>query len=83
MRRPPSFLRQRNADTRVRTDYRNDKPFKTVNSLLTLERDSSGKVVKHTEEWDHKRQTDSSDGLLGSLNEWRKKATADAVHAAL
>lgn len=53
------------------------KPFKTMNSLLTIERDNSGKILKHVEEWDHNRVTDSANaGFLGMLNEGRKKAFA-------
>lgn len=48
----------------------------TVNSLLTIETDASNKIVRHTEEWDHKHETDSDDGFLGMLNEQRKKITA-------
>lgn len=51
------------------------EPFKELNSLLTLQRDqASGLVKKHTEEWDHKPETDESNaGFGGSLNELRKK----------
>lgn len=53
------------------------KPFKTMNSLLTIERDNDGKVLKHVEEWEHNPVTDSSNaGFLGMLNEGRKKAFA-------
>lgn len=65
------------------TYYRKGEKFKTVNSLLTFERNASGKVVRHTEEWDHNKVTDSSDGFLGSLNEWRKKAMADIIGTAV
>ncbi|EIW64010.1 uncharacterized protein TRAVEDRAFT_112062 [Trametes versicolor FP-101664 SS1] len=59
--------------------YRDPKassPTKTVNSLLTLETNSENKVVRHTEEWNHHRETTSEDGFLGMLNENRKKITA-------
>ncbi|KZT30971.1 hypothetical protein NEOLEDRAFT_1083587 [Neolentinus lepideus HHB14362 ss-1] len=52
------------------------EPTKTVNSLLTLHTNSSNQITEHFEEWDHKRETDSSDGFLGYLNESRKKLTA-------
>ncbi|KAK4704082.1 hypothetical protein P7C70_g2129, partial [Phenoliferia sp. Uapishka_3] len=59
------------------TYYRKaDTPTKTVNSLLTLERDAGGKITRHTEEWDHKKETDSTDGFIGSINEARKTLTA-------
>ncbi|CAL1694486.1 unnamed protein product [Somion occarium] len=51
-------------------------PTKTVNSLLTVETNDSHQVIRHTEEWDHKRETDRSDGFFGMLNENRKKLTA-------
>jgi len=59
------------------------EPTKTVNSLLTLERNSSGLITKHTEEWDHQRETSSEDGFLGKLNEWRKLATAKVTNVAV
>ncbi|TFK56818.1 hypothetical protein OE88DRAFT_1650290 [Heliocybe sulcata] len=52
------------------------EPTKTVNSLLTLHTNSSQQITEHHEEWDHKRETDSSDGFFGYLNEARKKMTA-------
>lgn len=62
---------------RFSTDFRKeDTPTKTVNSLLTFERNSDGKITRHTEEWDHKRETDSTDGILGWMNESRKTLTA-------
>ncbi|TFY59344.1 hypothetical protein EVJ58_g5835 [Rhodofomes roseus] len=33
-------------------------------------------VTKHTEEWDHKRETSREDGFVGLLNEQRKRMTA-------
>lgn len=60
------------------------EPTKTVNSLLTIERNSStGLITKHTEEWDHQRETSSQDGFLGKLNEWRKLATAKMTNVAV
>ncbi|KII93629.1 hypothetical protein PLICRDRAFT_399373 [Plicaturopsis crispa FD-325 SS-3] len=59
--------------------YRNaesKEPTKTVNSLLTLETDGAHLVTRHTEEWDHNKQTLSEDGFFGMLNEARKKTTA-------
>lgn len=50
--------------------------IQTVNSLLTVETNDSHQVIRHTEEWDHKRETDRSDGFFGMLNENRKKLTA-------
>ena len=48
----------------------------TVNSLLTLQTNEQHLVTRHTEEWDHKRETSREDGFLGMLNEYRKRATA-------
>ena len=48
----------------------------TVNSLLTIERNTQGKVLRHTEEWNHNKETTGDDGFLGLLNEHRKKLTA-------
>ncbi len=56
--------------------YHHDGASQTVNSLLTLETNSEHKVVRHTEEWNHHRETTSEDGFLGMLNEHRKKITA-------
>jgi len=55
------------------------EPTKVVNSLLTIERNEAGAITKHTEEWDHRKETTSDDGFLGSLNEWRKAATANVT----
>ena len=49
----------------------------TVNSLLTIETNEQRQVVRHTEEWNHRRETTSEDGFLGMLNEHRKKFTAN------
>ncbi|EPQ60285.1 hypothetical protein GLOTRDRAFT_30198 [Gloeophyllum trabeum ATCC 11539] len=54
-------------------------PTKTVNSLLTLHTNSSHQITEHHEEWDHKRETDASDGFLGYINEARKKLTASVT----
>lgn len=54
-------------------------PQKTVNSLLTVETNASHQITRHTEEWDHKRETTSEDGFLGMLNEQRKKLTANVT----
>lgn len=48
----------------------------TINSLLTLETNSSHRVTRHTEQWEHKHESTSDDGFLGMLNEQRKKLTA-------
>lgn len=58
--------------------YRNPSgsPTKTVNSLLTLETNDAHQVTRHTEEWDHKRETTREDGFFGLLNEQRKRITA-------
>lgn len=53
-----------------------DKPTKTINSLVTLERDEQGKVLWHQEEWGHRRETDKNDGFFGMLNEGRKTLSA-------
>jgi len=59
--------------------YRNPEssPTKTINSLLTIETDNSHQITRHTEEWDHKRETTSEDGFIGMINENRKKLTAN------
>ena len=63
--------------TYYRSEKTDEKPFKTMNSLVTLIRDNQGKVIKHTEEWNHDNLVDSSNsGFLGTLNEARKKAFA-------
>ncbi|PCH34195.1 hypothetical protein WOLCODRAFT_94999 [Wolfiporia cocos MD-104 SS10] len=54
-------------------------PTKTVNSLLTLETNDAHQVTRHTEEWDHKRETTREDGFFGMLNEQRKKLTASVT----
>ena len=51
-----------------------------VNSLLTIETDEQHKVVRHTEEWDHRKETTREDGLWGMLNEYRKKLTAEVTN---
>jgi len=61
------------------TYYRDGSKLKTLNSLITLERDPTGKVVRHTEEWSHDKVTDKSDGFIGHLNEWRKKVAAEVI----
>jgi hypothetical protein len=63
--------------TYYRSEKPEEKPFKTMNSLLTIIKDNQGQVLTHTEEWNHERVTDSSNaGFLGMLNEGRKKAFA-------
>ncbi|KZT08685.1 uncharacterized protein LAESUDRAFT_49843 [Laetiporus sulphureus 93-53] len=54
-------------------------PTKTVNSLLTLQTNDAHQITRHTEEWDHKRETTRDDGFLGLLNEQRKKITASVT----
>ncbi|KAI0003745.1 hypothetical protein BJV74DRAFT_764016 [Russula compacta] len=51
-------------------------PFKVVNSLLTLQLDDANQIIRHTEEWDHNRETTADDGFLGMLNEHRKRMAA-------
>lgn len=36
-------------------------------------------MVRHTEEWDHLKETTSKNGFWGMLNEYRKKITADVT----
>ncbi|GJE89617.1 nuclear transport factor 2 family protein [Phanerochaete sordida] len=64
-------------------DPRAAEPTKTVNSLLTIETNAAHQIVRHTEEWDHKRETSSADGFFGTLNEYRKKLTANTTGAFL
>jgi hypothetical protein len=47
-----------------------------VNSLLTLQLNDANQITRHTEEWDHNRETTADDGFLGMLNEHRKRMTA-------
>ena len=35
--------------------------------------------MRHTEEWDHRKETTREDGFWGLLNEYRKKITADVT----
>ncbi|KAI0783298.1 hypothetical protein C8Q75DRAFT_810886 [Abortiporus biennis] len=60
-------------------DPNSSSPTKTVNSLLTLETNNSHQITRHTEEWDHKRESTGDDGFLGMLNENRKKFTASVT----
>jgi len=46
-----------------------------------LETNGKGQVTKHSEEWNHQKQTTSDDGFLGMINEQRKKVTASTVDA--
>lgn len=57
----------------------NEVILQTVNSLLTIETDQSHRIVRHTEEWDHKHEPTSEDGFWGSIQEFRKKLTADTT----
>ncbi|GAA95171.1 uncharacterized protein L969DRAFT_19355 [Mixia osmundae IAM 14324] len=67
------------------TYYRdpNGEPTKTMNSLLTIERNPDGKITKHTEEWNHQHEPSSQDGFFGMLSQYRKKATVAATGAFL
>ena len=57
-----------------------DSGIKTVNSLLTIERDERGLITSHTEEWDHAKTSSQEDGgFLAAMNEQRKKLTASIV----
>ncbi|CEH19304.1 hypothetical protein CBOM_06351 [Ceraceosorus bombacis] len=63
--------------TYYRSKEHGAEPFKTMNSLLTIERDAQGRITRHTEEWNHNAVTDSDNsGFGGVLNEARKKAFA-------
>jgi hypothetical protein len=46
-----------------------------VNALLTLQLNDANQITRHTEEWDHNRETTADDGFLGMLNEHRKRKT--------
>ncbi|KAJ3541126.1 hypothetical protein NM688_g6130 [Phlebia brevispora] len=65
-----SYFRDPNASSPTKASYM------TINSLLTIETNEAHKIVRHTEEWDHKHEPTSDDGFLGMLNEQRKKLTA-------
>jgi hypothetical protein len=63
--------------TYYRSEETDAKPFKTMNSLLTIIKNNEGKILTHTEEWNHNRVKDGSNaGFFGMLNEGRKKAFA-------
>ena len=64
-------------------DYYAKSSPKKINSLLTLERNTQGLVIKHMEEWDHKHESTSEDGFFGMLNEYRKKITAELTGKAV
>ncbi|KAG8962378.1 hypothetical protein FRC03_004303 [Tulasnella sp. 419] len=53
--------------------------IKTLTSLLTLERNPQGQVIRHTDEFDHSRSRMADDGFLGKINEARKRLTASVV----
>ncbi|KAI0361066.1 hypothetical protein OH77DRAFT_1417265 [Trametes cingulata] len=77
---PPSVPKNKiliDQDVSYYRDPNASSPTKTVNSLLTLETNDRHQVVKHTEEWDHRRETTGHDGFIGMLNENRKKFTAN------
>jgi len=57
-------------------DAQTASPFKVINLLVTLQLDDANQVTRHTEEWDHKRETTADDGFWGVLNERRKRVTA-------
>ena len=64
---------------------------KTVRSLVTLQRDSEGKITLHEEEWDHEPNKVrplqrivlmgeySEDGFLGKIQEARKRVGATLI----
>lgn len=52
---------------------------KTVNSKITLNLDSQGKIQEHLEEWDHEGNKTGEDGFMGKIQEARKKMSAKLV----
>lgn len=52
---------------------------KTVNSKITFNLNSQGKIEEHLEEWDHEGNKTSEDGFVGKLQEARKKMDAKLV----
>ncbi|GBE77561.1 hypothetical protein BKA93DRAFT_817315 [Sparassis latifolia] len=79
---PPSLSKSTvliDQDVAYYRDPNAKSPTKVVNSLLTLQTNDEHKVTRHTEEWDHKRETTRDDGFLGMLNEQRKKITASVT----
>ncbi|KAJ8494532.1 hypothetical protein ONZ51_g2250 [Trametes cubensis] len=77
---PPSVPKSKiliDQDVSYYRDPNASSPTKTVNSLLTLETNDQNQVVRHTEEWNHHRETSREDGFFGMLNEQRKKFTAN------
>jgi len=57
-------------------DAKATSPFKVINSLVTLQLNDAYQITRHTEEWDHDRETTADDGFLGMLNEHRKRKAA-------
>ncbi|KAJ3829388.1 hypothetical protein EV361DRAFT_810370 [Lentinula raphanica] len=79
---PPSVTKNTlliDQDVAYFRDAKSSSPTKTLNSLLTLHYDDSYKVLRHIEEWDHSKSTTREDGVLGMLNEYRKKFTANVT----
>lgn len=52
---------------------------KTVNSKITLNKNSQGLIEEHIEEWDHEKNRTGDDGFMGKLMEGRKKIDAKLV----
>ena len=50
-------------------------PTQVVNALLTLQLNGANQITRHTEEWDHNRETTADGGFLGMLNEHHKRKT--------
>ncbi len=50
--------------------------LQTINSLITIQTNRDNRIVRHTEEWDHKPDANKDDGFFGMLNDYRKKLTA-------
>ena len=52
---------------------------KTVNSKLTFKLNGQGLIEEHIEEWDHQDNNTADDGIMGKLQEQRKKVDAKMV----
>lgn len=79
---PSPFLHVRRSLTICSYVFKGNKtPEKTLNSKITLNLNSAGKIEHHEEEWNHEPNKTGDDGFMGQLQEWRKKASAKLVEA--
>jgi len=77
---PHTMLIDQDVEYHLKQNSEDGHGIKTVNSLLTIERNPEGFITKHTEEWDHEKTSSAEDGTwFGKLNDARKKLTASLV----